>query len=45
MSGVFSAGPPRQLLHAAVLGAFELCTSETLLAELLDVLRATPLSP
>ncbi len=38
VSAVISAGPPRQLLDAAKAGAFELCTSETLLAELLDVL-------
>ena len=38
VSGVISAGLPRQLLNAAQAGAFELCTSEILLAELLDVL-------
>lgn len=38
VSGVISAGLPRQLVNAAKAGAFELCTSETLLAELLDVL-------
>jgi uncharacterized protein len=38
VSGVISAGLPRQLLDAAKSGYFELCTSETLLAELLDVL-------
>lgn len=38
VSGVISAGPPRQLLNAAKAGEFEFCTSETLLAELLDVL-------
>src|SRR6186713_1868945 len=31
-------GLPRQLLDAARAGEFELCTSEVLLAELLDVL-------
>lgn len=31
-------GLPRQLSNAAQAGAFELCTSEVLLAELLDVL-------
>ena len=38
VSGVISAGLPRQLLNAAKAGEFEFCTSETLLAELLDVL-------
>src|SRR5258706_15106192 len=38
VSGVISAGLPRQLVDAAKAGVFELCTSETLLAELLDVL-------
>lgn len=39
VSGVISAGGlPRQLLDAAKAGEFELCTSEVLLAELLDVL-------
>lgn len=38
VSGVISAGPPRQLLDAVKAGVVELCTSETLLAELLDVL-------
>ena len=39
VSGVISAGGlPRQLLDAAKPGEFELCTSEMLLAELLDVL-------
>ena len=39
VSGVISAGGlPRQLLDAAKAGAFELCTSEVLLVELLDVL-------
>lgn len=39
VSGVISAGGlPRQLLDAAKRGEFELCTSEVLLAELLDVL-------
>ena len=38
VSGVICAGLPRQLVDAAKAGAFELCTSETLLAELLDVL-------
>lgn len=38
VSSVIAAGLPRQLLNAAKAGSFELCTSETLLAELLDVL-------
>ncbi len=38
VSGVIAAGLPRQLVDAAKAGSFELCTSETLLAELLDVL-------
>ena len=38
VSGVISAGLPRQLLNAAKAGVFELCTSEVLLAELLDVM-------
>ena len=38
VSGVIAAGLPRQLVDAAKAGEFELCTSETLLAELLDVL-------
>lgn len=39
VSGVISAaGLPRQLLNAATAHVFELCTSEVLLAELLEVL-------
>jgi uncharacterized protein len=38
VSSVIAAGLPRQLVNAAKAGEFELCTSETLLAELLDVL-------
>lgn len=38
VSGVISAGLPRQLVDAAKAGEFELCTSEGLLAELLDVI-------
>jgi putative PIN family toxin of toxin-antitoxin system len=38
VSGVISTGLPRQLLDAAKTGEFELCTSEVLLAELLDVI-------
>ena len=38
VSGVIAAGLPRRLVDGAKAGEFELCTSETLLAELLDVL-------
>ena len=38
VSGVISAGLPRRLVDGARDGAFELCTSEVLLAELLNVL-------
>jgi putative PIN family toxin of toxin-antitoxin system len=38
VSGIISAGLPRQLLEAARTGDFELCTSEVLLAELQRVL-------
>jgi putative PIN family toxin of toxin-antitoxin system len=38
VSGVISAGLPRQLVDAAKAAEFELCTSEILLAELLDVI-------
>lgn len=39
VSGIISpAGPPRRLLDAAREQAFEMCSSATLLAELLDVL-------
>ena len=38
VSGIISTGLPRQLVDAAKAGAFELCTSEVLLAELLDVI-------
>jgi putative PIN family toxin of toxin-antitoxin system len=38
VSAIISTGLPRQLLDAARAGEFELCTSEILLAELLDVL-------
>jgi uncharacterized protein len=37
-SSVIAAGLPRRLLDGAKAGEFELCTSEVLLAELLDVL-------
>lgn len=38
VSGVIAAGLPRRLIDGAKVGEFELCTSEVLLAELLDVL-------
>ena len=38
VSGVISAGLPRKLVDAAKAGEFELCTSEVLLAEFLDVI-------
>ena len=38
VSGVIAAGLPRRLVDGANAGEFELCTSEVLLAELLDVL-------
>ena len=38
VSGVIAAGLPRRLVDGARAGEFELCTSEVLLAELLDVL-------
>ena len=38
VSGVISPGLPRRLINAAKAREFELCTSEVLLAELLDVL-------
>ena len=39
VSAILSAdGPPRRLLNHARAGAYELCTSPVLLAELLDVL-------
>lgn len=33
VSGIISAGLPRELLNAAKAGEFELCTSEVLLAK------------
>lgn len=40
VSGIISSnGPPRQLLEGIKAGRFTLCTSEALLAELLEVLR------
>jgi uncharacterized protein len=38
VSGVIATGLPRRLVDGAKAGEFELCTSEVLLAELLDVL-------
>ena len=38
VSGVIAAGLPRRLVDGAKAGEFELCTSDVLLAELLDVL-------
>lgn len=38
VSGVIAAGLPRRLIDGAKAGEFALCTSEVLLAELLDVL-------
>ncbi len=38
VSGVIAAGWPRRLVDGAKGGEFELCTSEVLLAELLEVL-------
>ena len=38
VSGIISSGPPRRLLDGAKAGEFEMCTSEVLLAELLQVL-------
>lgn len=38
VSAIISTGLPRQPLDAARAGEFELCTSEVLLTELLDVL-------
>ena len=38
VSGLIAAGLPRRLVDGAKAGEFELCTSEVLLAELLDVL-------
>jgi predicted nucleic acid-binding protein len=46
VSGVISAGgPPRQLVDAAKAGAFDLCTSEPLLAELLSMFCRARSSP
>lgn len=42
VSGVIAAGVPRRLIEGAKDGEFELVASETLLAELLDVLSRAP---
>lgn len=39
VSAIISSGPPRRLLDAVRAGEHELCTTEILLAELLDVMR------
>lgn len=39
VSGVIAGGLPRRLLQGALSGEFELCTSEVLLSELLEVLQ------
>ena len=38
VSGVIASGSPRRLIEGAKAGEFELCSSEALLAKLLDVL-------
>jgi putative PIN family toxin of toxin-antitoxin system len=38
VSSVIGAGPPRRLVNGAQAGEFELCTSDVLLAELLELL-------
>jgi uncharacterized protein len=45
VSGYISPGTPRRLLDAAYDEVYELCTSEALLAELLDVLGRTHIAP
>jgi putative PIN family toxin of toxin-antitoxin system len=45
VSGFISSGTPRRLLDAAYDEVYELCTSETLLAELLDVLGRAHIAP
>lgn len=45
VSGFISPGAPRRLLDAAYDEVYELCTSEPLLAELLDVLGRTHIAP
>ena len=44
VSGIIAAGAPRRLLRGAMAGEFTLCTSETLLAELLRVLARSRFS-
>lgn len=44
VSAMIAEGAPSRLLDAARAGVIELCTSEVLLAELLDVLRRPHLS-
>ena len=44
VSGVISTGPPRRLVDGAKASAFEWCTSEVLLAELLQVLSRSKFS-
>jgi uncharacterized protein len=44
VSGVITPGLPRRLLDAAMVGTFELCTSEALLVELLGVLSRAKFS-
>lgn len=45
VSGVIATGRPRRLVDGAKAGEFELCTSEALLAELLDVLSRGKFAP
>jgi putative PIN family toxin of toxin-antitoxin system len=44
VSGIIAANAPRRLLRGAMAGEFTLCTSETLLAELLRVLARSRFS-
>lgn len=44
VSALISRGSPARLLDAARSGHFELCTSERLLTELLDVLQRPPIA-
>ncbi len=45
VSALIAHGAPSRLLDAARVGTFELCTSEVLLAEVLDVLGRKHLAP
>lgn len=45
VSALISRGTPSELLDVARAGGFELCTSEVLLVELLDVLQRAHLAP